>query len=245
VVKLWDVASFTPGPPLPGRQEGVDLVAFSADGRTLVGANAAGTVTLWDLEAGAPRASLAHFGGMNMVVLSPDGKLLATGGSRVSPGDGDPSGPGPGAGPGDVRLWDLASGRRLAVLPAPASRVTRLAFSPDGQTLAAATEAAAVTLWDIPRLAPRAELTWPSGPARYIAFSPDGKLLATGGDEEVLRVWDAASGKPRAVLRGHTDAIDWVAFSPDGRTIATASRDATARLWASPAAPSEGPEPGP
>ena len=53
------------------------------------------------------------------------------------------------SGSGDVRLWDVATGRRLAVLPVPDGRVTRLAFAPDGETLAAATEAATVMLWDV------------------------------------------------------------------------------------------------
>jgi WD40 repeat protein len=239
VVKLWDGDTFKVKLTPSGRQGGVDLVAFSADGKTLVGANAAGLVTLWDVDSGKPRATFTHFGGMNMIVLSPDGKVLATGGGEVGPG-GDIFN-----GPGDVRLWDVASGRRLAVLPAPSTRVTRLAFAPDGKTLAASTEAPSVMLWDVVNAAPRAELTWPSGPARYLAFSPDGKTLATGGDEESLRLWDAASGTPRATLRGHADAIGWIAFSPDGKTIATASRDATAKLWDAPAARPEALEPSP
>src|SRR5205823_3543501 len=110
---------------------------------------AAGVVTLWDVDSGRARATFAHFGGMNMVALSPDGKVLATGGgfvpsSAAAEASSDPV-------PGDVRLWEVASGRRLAVLPAPEGRVTRLAFAPDGKTLAAATERATVTLWDVAR----------------------------------------------------------------------------------------------
>ncbi len=213
-----------------GRQGGVDLVQFSADGKTLVGANAAGLVTLWDVETGKARANFQHPGGMNMVVLSPDGKTLATGGSRVGSRAETKSGS------GEVRIWEIATGRRLAVLPVPDGRVTRLAFAPDGRTLAAATEAATVMLWDVAARSPLATLTSLSGPALYLAFSPDGKTLAAGGADEVLRLWDTPSGKLRATFRGHHDAIDWVAFSADGRTLFTASGDTTIKMWDTTAA---------
>ena len=174
VVKLWDTRTFQVTVVPAGRQGGVDLVQFSSDGKTLVGANAAGLVTLWDVKTGKARANFQHPGGMNMVVLSPDGKTLATGGSRVGSRAETKSGS------GEVRIWEIATGRRLAVLPVPDGRVTRLAFAPDGRTLAAATEAATVMLWDVAARSPLATLTSLSGPALYLAFSPDGKTLAAG-----------------------------------------------------------------
>jgi WD40 repeat protein len=227
-VRLWETATFKPAGLPSGRQGGVDLVKFLADGKTLMGANAAGLITLWDITTGNARATLNHFGGMNMVVPSADGKILATGGGRMAARTNQSHDS------GDVRLWDVATGRRLAVLPVPAGRVMRLCFSPDGKTLAAASEAPALVLWDVAALSPRATMTWPSGPALFLCFSPDGKTLAAGGEDHLLRLWDAASGKLSAILSGHSDAIDWVAFSAEGRTIYTASRDATIKLWDRP-----------
>ena len=213
VVKLWDTNTFQVMNTPSGREGGVDLVGFSPDGRTLIGANAAGLVTLWDVPAGRARATFSHPGGMNMVVISRDGKTLATGGGKV----GSQARPSPG--PGEVRLWDVATGRRLAVLSVPAGRVTRVMFAPDGKTLAAATEAATIMLWDLTTTTPRATLTWQSGPALSLAFSPDGATVASGGEDNVLRLWDASSGTLRATLRGHDDAIDWITFSPTFTTI--------------------------
>jgi WD40 repeat protein len=228
VVKLWDTATFKPVSTLTDRQGGVDLVLFSADNKTLIGASAAGLVTLWDVGSGKVRASFSHFGGMNTIVLAPDGKTLATGGGRVV-NRADAS---PGAGPaGDVRIWDLATGRRLAVLPVPSGQVTRLAFSPDGKTLASATAASSIMLWDVASSSPRGTLSWLSGRALFLAFAPDGKALVSGGEDDVLRLWDAASGRLIRTLHGHADAIDWIAFLPDGRTVLTASRDMTVKLW--------------
>ena len=150
VVKLWATATYKERLALKGRQGGVDLVSFSRDGKTLIGANAAGLVTLWDVDSGKVRATFSHFGGMNMIVLSPDGKTLATGGGRA--GGGAERSPVP----GDIRIWDVATGRRLAVLPVPAGRATRLAFAPDSRSLAAATDSATIMLWDVAEASPRA-----------------------------------------------------------------------------------------
>ncbi len=267
VVKLWDAASLAPRPDLAKRVTppveeavaieaslaprpdlakqggGVDVIQFSNDGKTLAAANALGLVTLWDVETGKIKSTFTHVGGMNHVLFSPDGKLFATGGGKLaSPNEPEPASESPEGSGGDVRLWDVATGERVAVLPMPSGKVMRLAFSPDGRTLAASTGAPIVTLWNVANpwdaatIEPIVSLAWPSGPALYLAFSPDGKALATGGEDETLRVWDVPAGTLRADLAGHSDAIDWVAFAPDGKTIATASRDATVKLWAVPPA---------
>ncbi len=201
------------------------MVLFTRDGSTLIAASAAGSVTLWDVESGKARANFGHFGGMNAIVLSPDGKTLATGGNRNG------SGAETSASPGDVRIWDVATGRRLTVLPVTAGRVTRLAFAPDNRTLAVATDAPTLLLWNIAAPTPRATVACPFGPVLFLAFAPDGKTLASGGQDGQLRVWNAVSGKLEAMLHGHTDAIDWIAFSSSGRVICTASRDTTLKVW--------------
>jgi WD40 repeat protein len=241
VVRLWNAESLEPGVELAAREKRADLVQFSPDGKTLLGADASGKVTLWDTETGQIRASFSHEGGMNQVLISPDGRFIATAGGNVAPRkttrkmDDEPrenstSVLGPGAG-GDVRLWDLATGSRVAVLPMESGKVFRIAFSRDGKALASSSTGAVATIWDVDSASPVVTLAWPSGEANYLAFSPDGKALATGGEDETLRVWDLPAGTLRADLIGHTDAINWVAFSPDGNTIATASRDTTVKLW--------------
>ncbi len=148
VVKLWDSSTFQLINTPSGREGGVDLVGFSPDGKTLIGADAAGLVTLWDVPSGKARATFNHPGGMNQIVISHDGKTLATGGGKV--GRGAEQSPGP----GEIRLWDVASGRRLAVLSVAAGRIIRLAFAPDDKTLAAATEGTTVVLWDVTKTSP-------------------------------------------------------------------------------------------
>ncbi|WP_390625398.1 WD40 repeat domain-containing protein [Paludisphaera soli] len=89
-------------------------------------------------------------------------------------------------GGGGVVIWDLDRGTRLTTEPLHAGDVVKsLAFSPDGDTLAAgyATMAGGVVLRDVRRGRPRpigVTLEVPEGPVSSVAFSPKGDVLAAG-----------------------------------------------------------------
>jgi WD40 repeat protein len=107
--------------------------------------------------------------------------------------------------------------------------VYAVAFSPDGRTLATASEDNTVRLVAVADGRERARII--HGDAVYaVAFSPDGRTLATASGDKTARLVAVADGRERARIT-HDDAVYAVAFSPDGRTLATASRDKTARFW--------------
>jgi WD40 repeat protein len=118
--------------------------------------------------------------------------------------------------------------------------VNEVAFSPDGNTLATASDDRTAALWDLtvpsrPRRLGR-PLTGHTDKVASLAFSPDGRLLATGSTDRTAIVWDVADrSRPRPLgrpLTGHRDVVWSVAFSPDGNILATGSADHTVRLWA-------------
>ena len=88
---------------LMGHTDAVVGLAFSPDSKTLASASYDGTLKSWDMTTGKERATLGEYKGcLGYVAFSPDGKTLASGaiGSPVDLPD-----------LGDVRLWDVATGK--------------------------------------------------------------------------------------------------------------------------------------
>jgi WD40 repeat protein len=109
------------------------------------------------------------------------------------------------------------------------NRIYSVAFSPDGNLLAAGSSLGihfidAHTLDEV-RFIPTH--TW----VRSLVFSPDGLFLASGSYDSIVRLWRVRDGTLIRELKGHTAWVRSVAFSYDGTRLATASDDDTVRLW--------------
>jgi WD40 repeat protein/serine/threonine protein kinase len=181
-------------------------LAFSPDGETLAAGGENGGANLWAVKTGQPKEPVRwHRGFVHAVAFSPDGRWLASGGLDSS-----------------VQFIDRASGRRVHTLRLR-TPITGLAFSPDSQTLAAASDGPGppVRLWDVATRAERA-LTGETGPVLGLAFDPQGRRIATGSPEGAARLWDTSPGadRPRVFDFRHTGRAVAVAFSPSGRHLA-------------------------
>jgi WD40 repeat protein/tRNA A-37 threonylcarbamoyl transferase component Bud32 len=164
-----------------------------------------------------------HAGRATAAAFSPDGRRLATAGGQP-------------ARPGEVKLWDAATGRLLRTLPrAHANLIGCVTFSPDGRLLATAGDDRAVRLWDAVSGKELARLTGHGAHVSALAFSREGKRLATGAGDRLVRVWDVAGvlrggREPLHTLRGHGGDVTGLAFGA-GDALASASLDETVRVW--------------
>lgn len=171
----------------------------------------------------APVANLQqHTRWVADLAFSPDGKLLATvGGESLL------------YRPGDVAVWDAATGARKGTFAGHDSSVWSVAFSNDGKTLATGSYDGTVKLWDV--AGGKENATFAAHPhwIRALAFVPGSGLLASASEDGLVKLWDVSSAKPAEKLqfKGHTAAVNAILFTTDGKTLITASDDKTIQLW--------------
>jgi WD40 repeat protein len=140
-IKLWNISTGEEVFTLQGHTSDIVRIVFSADGQLLASASADGIVRIWDAGAGRETIALhshAPSHDLECLAFSPDGRRLAT-------ASGIPNLPDQ---PGEVRIWDLVTGRETLTLSGHKARISSLAFSPDGHRLASADHKGVIKIWE-------------------------------------------------------------------------------------------------
>ena len=145
---------------------------------------------------------------------------LSSDGVRVATGSTDET----------VRLWEVASGRTLQVLPCPRSPVEDVAWSADGARVASVGRATFV----FDTASGELIKTFPQ-PGFRVRFSPDGRWLVVGSKDGRLVVWDTATWELAHSEKRYDDRLSAIAFHPRGDQAVTTSWDHQVTVWALPA----------
>jgi WD40 repeat protein len=110
-------------------------------------------------------------------------------------------------------------------------RVTRVAFSPGGKTLASGYDNGTVVLWDAADGKSIGQLITGYGWIENLIFSPDGKTILFSSDNGTIFLWNLADGKLTNQQLTSSGKIESAAFSTDGMTIASGTAGGTIVLW--------------
>lgn len=170
VLQLWD--GYRLRTPYFQEPAGVRAVATHPASGLVAWANYSRRVTVWDVT----KPDQFHFNlkqDSPSISFHPGGKLLAA------------------AADYNVHVYDIDKRHEVASWKGHTARVTGVAFSPDGRTLATGGRDEAVRLWDAASFQETACFRWPVGKVYSLAYAPDGLRLAAGGDKGSVVVWDA------------------------------------------------------
>ncbi|MFD3694842.1 protein kinase [Streptomyces sp. NPDC058646] len=260
---VLDVESGEPGPVIEGLPDshGMNVlkgVQFTRDGRTVLTANADGSLDAWSVATGTRQVSLRLTLGAAAARFTDDGRRALVWGADHR-----------------VRLWELASGTCLRTLDGDHGWSAELWLAPDGRTAATSGAGNTVRLWDLdtgrclrvlrghtaPVQAVCADTgrrlllscggpddarirLWDTGtgaclrvfdeqpgPARAVRLTPDGRFALSRGAEGPMRLWELATGRCLRVLGGPKDGFRDALFGPDGCSALSAAADGTVRVW--------------
>ena len=144
------------------------------------------------------------------VAFSGDGKEVLTGG-------GD-----------ELTVWDASSGQELRKLKGAGDVIFSVAYSADGQWIAAGTRGGKVRLWRVAQSAESFTISQPpeageSTPVITLAFSPDSRWLAAAGRQPRAMLIDLKTKQLSDVNIVQRDGLRALAFSSDSRILASAS----------------------
>lgn len=149
--------------------------------------------------------------------LSRDGKMLATA-----------------AGDGTVVVWRLEGDAwvKMSALPAIDGAVRAVAFSPNADRLAIASDDGSLRLWDVAANRLVTMLVQDGSAIGALSYSPDGRILVSGSNDGTIRAFDPRTHAEIHSFSASVGAVNDLVFSPDGALLAIGgSGENTVSLW--------------
>ena len=210
-----------------GHVKEITLFALSKDGRLAVTGDEEENNFIWDMKTGALVRKIGRPENVRIRVVaaafSPNSsQLLWARDFKIMP-----------------VLWDVESGRRLAVLSSReqghSANIVSLSFSDDGRYIATGDSQGTVVIWNRAGRSVVRRIRAHSGEARHLFFIPGSDELASAGTDGAVRLWGISGTEPLAtLLEPSKDSVTALTGSADGQFLYAALDDMTVKGWTVP-----------
>jgi len=199
-IYIWDIASGQEKLKLNKGYFPFTSIEYNTSGTMLAGGSFA-SVTVWDPKNGTEiKTYSGHLNMIKGVVVSPDGKYLASSGSE-----------------GVLKIWEIATGKRINSFP-NYSAGSSVCFSNDSKSVVSA-NINDLKIYTVISGAEKNIITGHTLPVSGVNYSFDGKLLASASMDKTIRIFDAHTFKLLQTCNGLESLIGVPVFSPDGKYI--------------------------
>ncbi|HXK01316.1 MAG TPA: TIR domain-containing protein [Verrucomicrobiae bacterium] len=154
-----------------------------------------------------------HDGPVYAVAVTPDGRLVLSGGAD-----------------GMAIVWDGLTLKPAGVLAGHGRRpIFDLEVSPDGKLAVTASGDGTVTVWDLARYRALRLLEGHDGDVTAVSFTENGRKLVSGSSDSSIKLWDLETGQISSNATADGPVNDLVVMA--GRGLAVVALDAELSVW--------------
>ncbi len=181
-VKIWNLKTAELITTLPkqannktrdGYPVGVNSVAISSDGQTVVSGTWDNIIDIWNLKTRQRKTTInvkvSNF--LDCVAISPDGQTVVSGSED-----------------GTIKIWNSKTSELKNTLHNHQNILT-IAISPDGQTIVAGSLDNTIKIWDLKTGKLKSSLIGHTKPVGSVAISSDGQTIVSGSWDETIKIW--------------------------------------------------------